>query len=272
MKLHNNVNSNVDSNVHNNAAEFDSESYTESVNVLRTSGIDRSLEMPMHQHRRCQLVMPLTGFVRCSIADAIWMVPANCAVWIPSQVPHSNHISISDDVCMLFVDPDVVGIPDKICTLSISPLLRELIISLAGKEQHYAEDASTVRLAQVLIDELICMPKEHFDFPIPAEPRLNNIANQLLLNPADRKTVGEWAALYAMSERTFSRLVKQEVGMTFGRWRGQLHLVMALQKLSSNESVQRISEDLGYESVSAFITFFKKTLGKPPKQYMKQPI
>ncbi|QUM78491.1 helix-turn-helix transcriptional regulator [Moritella sp. 24] len=254
----------------NDTTHFDSDRYIEKVNALRTTGLERDHEMPVHQHVKCQLVMPLSGYVRCTIADAIWMVPANCAVWIPSQVPHSNHISICDDVCMLFVDPSVLGIPDKISTLSVSPLLRELIISLASKNQHYASDESAVRLAQVLIDELICMPKEHFDFPIPVEPRLNKIANQLLDNPADRKTVGEWASLLAMSERTFSRLVKQETGMTFGRWRGQLHLVMALQKLSSNESVQRVSEDLGYESVSAFITFFKKTLGRPPKQYMKQ--
>jgi len=256
----------------NSMLDFDSDQYLESVNALRTSSLERGLEMPFHQHVKCQLVMPLTGFVRCNIADAVWMVPANCAVWIPSQVLHSNHISLNADVCMLFVDPEIAGIPDKSCTLSISPLLRELIIRLASMKQGYADDETTLRLVQVLLDELIRMPKEHFDFPIPAEPRLNQIANQLLANPADRKTVGEWAALHAMSERTFSRLVKQEVGMTFGRWRGQLHLVMALQKLSSDESVQRISEDLGYESVSAFITFFKKTLGRPPKQYIKQPV
>jgi len=73
-----------------------------------------------------------------------------------------------------------------------------------------------------------------------------------------------------MSERTLTRLVKQEVGLSFGRWRGQLHIVLALQKLASGVSVQRIADELGYESASAFITFFKKTLGKSPKQYIKQ--
>jgi AraC-like DNA-binding protein len=34
--------------------------------------------------------------------------------------------------------------------------------------------------------------------------------------------------------------------------------------------VQRVSQDLGYDSVSAFITMFKKTLGKPPARYMAQ--
>ncbi|MGS0726242.1 helix-turn-helix domain-containing protein, partial [Shewanella sp. 0m-11] len=68
---------------------------------------------------------------------------------------------------------------------------------------------------------------------------------------------------------TLARLVKSEIGLSFGRWRGQLHIVLALQKLATGDSVQRIAEELGYESVSAFITFFKKTLGQSPKQYMK---
>jgi len=34
--------------------------------------------------------------------------------------------------------------------------------------------------------------------------------------------------------------------------------------------VQRVSADLGYESVTAFITMFKKALGKPPAKYLAQ--
>ncbi|MCG3866088.1 MULTISPECIES: helix-turn-helix transcriptional regulator [unclassified Photobacterium] len=252
--------------------EFDSDLYPQKVVALRLSGLEKDEEIPFHQHHKGQLVLPLSGFVRCKIADAIWMVPANCAVWIPSQVPHSNSVSLDADTCMLFVDQDVIGMPSKACTLSISPLLRELIIRLTESEQSYKSDSKTGRLVDVLIDELTNMPSEHFDFPIPAEPRLHSIALELINNPSDRSTVGEWASKYAMSERTLARLVKQELGLTFGNWRGQLHIVIALQKLSSGEPVQRVSEDLGYESVSAFITFFKKTLGRPPKQYIKQRI
>lgn len=170
---------------------------------------------------------------------------------------------------MLFIDPDVDGMPDKSCTLSISPLVKELIIYLSGQEQCYLADSSTAKLVEVLIEQLQVMPTEHFDFPTPAEPRLNAIASQLIATPADRRCVGEWARQHAMSERTLARLVKLETGLTFGRWRSQLHLVLALQKLTTGDSVQRIADELGYESVSAFITFFKKTLGRPPKQYMK---
>jgi AraC-like DNA-binding protein len=113
------------------------------------------------------------------------------------------------------------------------------------------------------------MPTERFDFPIPREPRLNKLAYWMIDDPNNQIHIGQWAKSLAMSERTLARLVQQELSMTFGQWRAQLHAIVAIQKLSKGESVQRISEDLGYESVSAFITFFKKLLGKPPAQYMK---
>jgi AraC-like DNA-binding protein len=70
-----------------------------------------------------------------------------------------------------------------------------------------------------------------------------------------------------MSERSLARLVRQETGLTFGRWRQQLHLIVALHQLSAGRSVQQVAEALGYESVTAFITMFKKSLGKPPAKY-----
>ncbi|NRD72526.1 helix-turn-helix transcriptional regulator [Shewanella sp. VB17] len=248
---------------------FDFDAYPQKVVSYRARGGDYEAETPSHQHHKCQLVLALSGFVKCKIEDAIWMVPPHCAVWIPSQVAHSNHISSNAKVCMLFIDPDVDGMPEKSCTLSVSPLLRELIIHLSEQEQDYLSHTPTAKLVEVLIDQLQIMPTECFNFPTPTEPRLNTIATQLMDTPADRRCIREWATQYAMSERTFTRLVKQETGLTFGRWRGQLHIVLALQKLATGEAVQSIADELGYESVSAFITFFKKTLGKPPKQYMR---
>lgn len=251
---------------------FDSDDYPQKVVALSVPGGDYDAETPVHQHPKCQLVLSLSGFVRCKIADAIWMVPPQCAVWIPSQIPHSNFISADAKVCMLFIDPAVDGLPKNICTLSISPLLLELITYLTLQNQRYHHDSNTAKLADVLIDQLKQMPTEHFDFPTPSEPSLAKIAHQLLANPADRRTINQWAKEFAMSERTLSRLVKQELGLTFGRWRGQLHIILALQKLASGITVQRIADDLGYESVGAFITFFKKTLGRSPKQYMKTKV
>jgi len=70
-----------------------------------------------------------------------------------------------------------------------------------------------------------------------------------------------------VSERTLARLVVRETGLPFGRWRQQLHLIVALRQLSAGASVQHVAGSLGYESVTAFITMFKKAVGEPPAQY-----
>jgi len=114
----------------------------------------------------------------------------------------------------------------------------------------------------VLLDELEQMPTAQLYLPISRDKRLRRIAAALMADPSNRYTIAEWATQVAMSERTLARLLIRETGMTFGRWRQQLHLLVALQRLAGGMSVQLVSGDLGYESVSAFITMFKKATGK----------
>jgi AraC-like DNA-binding protein len=145
-------------------------------------------------------------------------------------------------------------------------LLRELIVELSDRMEH--GDARGERLISVLLSELPHMPVQRLHLPLSTEPRLKRIAAALAENPADRRTLAEWAKRVALSESSLARLVAKETGLTFGRWRQQLHLIVAIRELASGASVQRVSADLGYESVTAFITMFKKALGKPPARYL----
>ena len=88
-----------------------------------------------------------------------------------------------------------------------------------------------------------------------------------VLEGRDVAVDGVAALAHGLHERTVLRIFQTDVGMSFGRWRQQMHIIQALQRLSAGLSVQRTAEDLGYESVSAFITMFRKTLGKTPARY-----
>src|SRR5262249_33555549 len=131
----------------------------------------------------------------------------------------------------------------------------------------YPREGVVARRVTVLLDELMQMPTEQLHLPVTRHSKLRLIADTLMKHPADRRTVAEWGKRVALSERTLMRLVVAETGMTFGRWRQQLHIIIALQRLSAGASVQSVSEDLGYETASAFITMFKKALGKSPARY-----
>jgi AraC-like DNA-binding protein len=224
-------------------------------------------EVPDHRHRKGQLVFALAGGVMCRVPHGLWMVPPHCAVWIPGGMEHSNLATANARFFFVYIEPGAAGLPERCCTLSVSPLLRELIIELSDRGDG-DDEARGRRLTEVLLTELPRMPVQRLHLPLTPEPRLKRIAAALAENPADRSTLGEWARRVALSESSLARLVVSETGLTFGRWRQQLHLIVAIRELAAGASVQQVSADLGYESVTAFITMFKKALGKPPAKYL----
>lgn len=226
-----------------------------------------SAEIPRHQHIHGQLVMAIKGALSCVTDTSVWVVPPNCGVWIPSDLPHSIRHVESAKACYLFVAPGPHEMPDTCCTISLSALVRELILHMADGPSKYRMDSPTGRKAVVLLEELATMPVEGLYLPTSSDPRIEKLTQCLTVNPADRRTLAEWSKELAISERAFTRLMLRETGLTFGRWRQQLHLLIAMQRLASGSSVQHVASDLGYESVNAFITMFKKLVGKPPARY-----
>lgn len=235
--------------------------------ALRMHLDEHAAEISIHKHRKGQLVLALHGAVTCQVADAFWIVPPQCGVWIPGEMPHSNHATPNAQLCYLFVEPRIVDLPKDCCTLSISPMVREMILHLAGAPLDYEQSGHTDRLARVLLHELTLMQVERLYLPVTDHPRIRQMADALNANPGDRSTIAQWAKRLAMSERSLARLVVSETGLTFGRWRQQLQLLVAVRELAGGASVQRVSDELGYESVTAFITMFKKALGHSPGRY-----
>lgn len=230
----------------------------------------RRSEVPVHRHRYGQLVLALRGGVTCEVPNSIWMVPPGCAVWIPGKMTHSMRATDNARICNLFVRPDAARLPRQCCTLSITPLVRELMFDMAQADASYPPDSPTGRKAVVLLEELVKMPVELLHLPTSSDPRLQKIARMLTENPADRRTLAAWGREVAMSERSLARLVHQETGLSFGRWRQQLHLIVAMHQLAAGNSVQRAADHLGYESVTAFISMFRKAVGKPPAKYFAE--
>jgi len=227
-------------------------------------------ELPLHSHRKGQLVIAENGSVTCRVENGIWMVPTFGAFWVPGGIAHSNSVSPNGSVICVFVDGEVSGLPRKCCTLGVTPLMRVITEALTQRSVRYTPDSPSGRLAQVLMDEFAKAPTSDQHLPMSSDPRLVEVAEHLLADPADRRTVAEWAAELAMSERSFARWGVRETGLTFGQWRRQLHGLVALERLSAGSSVHIIAQDLGYESTSAFITMFKKVFGDSPRRYLRR--
>jgi AraC-like DNA-binding protein len=235
--------------------------------AIRVDFADYEAEGVRHQHPQGQLVLALHGAVTCRAESGVWIVPPDCGIWIPGGIPHSNQVTSNARLTYLFVEPGAAMLPAECCTLSVSPMLREMIHRVADLSDGDAPDAHVERIMRVMLDELALMPRERLELPVSDHPKVALIAAALLADPSDRRTLGQWAEHVALSERSLKRLMVQETGLSFGRWRRQLHLVIALRELAGGAPVQRVANDLGYESTTAFIVMFKKAFGTTPSRY-----
>lgn len=247
----------------------DADVFPRAVVAVGASSTSDTWEHAQHAHRKGQLMYTLRGVIHCEIEAGIWIVPPQCALWIPGGTFHAARGSGEAQVYCLLIDPDAArALPSQCCTLGVSGLLHELISKAVGFPQLYEEDGAQGRLISTLLDELAAAPIEALHLPMPQDPRLRRLADSLLAEPTDKATLGQWAVRIGMSERSMTRLLLEELGLSFGRWRRQLHVILSLQRLAKGDSVQRVALDLGYENASGFITMFRKAVGQPPARYL----
>lgn len=231
--------------------------------------LESSHELEPHRHRKAQLLYVISGVLTVEASAGIWTVPPHCAIWIPSGIAHAARSVSRVTVGNLYIEPPLAGpLRDTCEILFVQPLLRELLLRfIAGPPLYPEGDTREERLVSVLLDELQAAPLEPLHLPMPTDRRLRRLVDTLIDDPSLRFTIEEWGARVGASNRTLTRLFRRETGMSFMRWRQQLHIGVALQRLASGQSVTNVAMDLGYESTSAFIAMFRRMLGTTPARY-----
>ncbi|WP_428675455.1 AraC family transcriptional regulator [Reyranella sp.] len=229
------------------------------------------IELDLHRHMKGQVLFVQRGALSCEVAGGLWIVPPGSAVWIPGGALHAIKATGVLEGFAAFIDSAVSrGLPEVCCAVSVAPLLRELLIRSAHLPALYDEGGANSRLVGVLLDEIAAAQVEDLHLPMPNDPRLRRIVDLMMESPADRGTLDVWAKRAGLSERTLSRMISRETGMSFGRWRQQLGVMLAVKWLAGGASIQQVASDLGYESVPSFVTMFRRALGTSPGRYMAE--
>lgn len=231
-------------------------------------------ETEPHQHRKAQLIYVINGVITIEADSGIWTVPPQCAVWIPAGVIHLARSTGRITIGSLYIEPGLAGSFLEECGIVfVQPLLRELLVRFINGPQLYPEgETREARLVSVLLDELQAAPIEPLHLPMPRDRRLRRLAEMLIDTPSLRFTIEEWGARVGASKRTLSRLFQRDTGMSFVRWKQQLHVGLTLQRLALGEAVTSIAIDLGYESPSSFIAMFRRMLGQTPARYFSEAV
>lgn len=224
---------------------------------------------PYHSHGWGQLMFIAQGLLQVSAkGSGYWVVPPQRAVWIPAFIEHDARTIHAVQMRNVYISPEASAhLPQQCQVISVSPLLRELILVLVELDTLYDEAGAAGRLVSVFLDQLRVIPEMPLHLPDPVSPALLKLAAALRMDPADPRTLDSWAITLGLSPRTLARRFRQETGMTFGQWRQQARLLAGVTRIAQGDPVARVAQDLGYASQSAFISMFRKALGKTPGRY-----
>jgi AraC-like DNA-binding protein len=223
-----------------------------------------------HSHPWHQLSYAISGVLSVQTPQGNYIVPPRYAVCIPPRVEHQVFNQGRTEMRSLYLMPAATIFPDTCTVLEVSPLLRELIRKVGELPVEYAADGPAGRVVAVLMDELVASRKASFALPMPKDRRLLTIYAALQANPADNRTLAEWASSAGASERTLSRQFVRDTGMSFGDWRRRLRLMLSVSALESGASVTAVALSHGYESTSAFIAAFRDSFGFTPGE-LREP-
>jgi AraC-like DNA-binding protein len=226
--------------------------------------------VPEHRHSRSQLLHALTGVVLVRTRYGRWIVPPDHAMWIPAGIEHEVDMLGNVSMRSVYVAPDAIeGLPERLRVVGVSQLMRSLIVEAVSLPDEVRLSIRGELLLTLLLHEIPTMPERPLGLPFPAEPRLAALCRRFVAAPSSRATIDEWSDTVGMSRRTFTRVFHRQTGLSLSTWRQQALLFAALPRLADGEPVTQVALDLGYDSVPAFTTMFKRMLGKAPRDYLK---
>ncbi|MDR6291708.1 MULTISPECIES: AraC family transcriptional regulator [Inquilinus] len=229
---------------------------------------DTAFEAPTHAHRGGLLFWPEAGSATVGTAEGRWCVPTGCALWMPPGLMHEA--STEGGLHMHGIQVPIeaaAGLPAGCRILPFSPLLRELALRAATWPQAWPLDDRQRRVATVMLDEMAAATPTPLLLPMPRDRRARRLAEALLAAPGSRRPLAEWARIAAASPRTLERLFGAETGLSVAAWQRRALLLAALDLLGRGRGVTAVALELGYDSPSAFIAMFRRSLGTTPARY-----
>lgn len=220
-----------------------------------------------HSHPKAQLIYAVSGVMIVETETAGYTIPPNTALIMPADVLHS--ISMDGPVAMrtLFMqEPASFKIGDKCRVITVSPLLRELVLAACSEPLDWEIEGRGHHITALALDEIIHATVLPMDLPLPCDTRLRRVVDALRQEPRSGNSLEDWANVANTSERTLARLFRKELGLSFRQWRRQARLAAAMGALSNGESPANAAQIAGFDSQPAFGAAFLKFFGITPGQ------
>ena len=224
----------------------------------------------MHAHEQGQLQILHQGSMVFSTAVAEYLMTPQRPCWIP---PHASHGALArgDMRGMVIQLPPSLceNLPGQVCIFKGNEFIQQLSLQMLKAISSAEKTAQRLQhLWQVMEDELAIAAMDSLHLPMPSDKKLRNLCSLLADNPADERSLQDWADHIHISQRSLVRKFKAETGLTFSAWRQVARIMLAIQLLNKGDNVTSVALSVGYDSLSAFIAVFRQMTGASPSHYL----
>lgn len=218
-----------------------------------------------HAHGWHQLIYASAGVMTVSADRGLWVVPPQWAIWAPAGVRHAIRFTGASTFATLYLRPsDWNDLPDESCVVSVSPLLRALIVRACDEGMLDKRDRVHQATAVLIVDAFRAQSVPALGLPNPTSEALRRVAEACARDDAGS---AEIARRFGLGVRSLERRFLAETGMAFGRWRRHARFLEALKLLAQGVPVKQVAAGTGYRSASAFVAAFSETFHTTPGRY-----
>jgi AraC-like DNA-binding protein len=220
-----------------------------------------------HTHEDDQLAWASSGVISVITDAATWLLPPSRALWIPAGVRHEVRAQGATTMRSVYVRTALLSIDWTAPTVvRARPLMVELAEYLGDET---LDGSRRERAAALLSDLLEPLEVTTIEVRLPADGRARTVAEALLLDPTESRTLSSWGRQVGASGRTLERAFLNETGVPFSRWRTLARLKASLPLLAAGRSISYVAPEVGYESTSAFVAAFHREVGLTPTAYFR---
>lgn len=221
-----------------------------------------------------RLVCASEGIILVRTAEGQWAAPTRNAVWVPAGMRADLETCAPTALQVYYIRESKAawsrgGTPRGSRTITIAPLLRELLARVALLSMLDRRVAWHVSLAQLLLHEVRAGAIEPQELIWPRDSRAAGVAAQVQSDPAADRGLSELCRGQGVSVRTVQRLFPLQTGLTFENWRSRFRFLHATQLLAAGRKVSDVAATCGYRSPSAFVAAFTRFAGMTPGKFCR---
>lgn len=231
-----------------------------------------------HQHSKGQLSYVEDGIAYISIENQQFVIPAKHFVWIPKNIPHELKVAHSATQLHSIYFPVVTAKEDPFYEqFGIYPA-NNLIIELIRFTERWNKQSITSKneFSELLFGLFHILSEEKnkqlsIMLPFSDDAKMIKIINYVEQYYGTNLSIEMMTQHFNMSERTFTRWFKKELGITFKQYVKSVRITKAIEfLLKTNLSISEIANKVGYDSLPSFSKIFHEFTGKRPHEMRKE--